>query len=273
MPQLSEATQKLISRYQIWYQAQQPKTGVSTIHVDEVASRVAAFYEKIRKIVDWKEEHLMRRSAIIRKLKRRFLDLEINNALAGNEIAEPLVLELIRGGHFPNDKIEETKIADVQRVINKYIFILRNKAGAKTSREKFQFYNWLVEIAACEIEEVLYPFAREKALIDYMFELMKERIHLNEKITKKGEITEEEKNIQIYVAVQQALFKLDSPIISYNLLKYRFPQWNSASHDLLYQISKNAYALWQRIEKDLSHPLGKKFYAICEKYDTPYLLL
>jgi len=269
MSQISQTTQKLISRYQQWHQSLQPKEGVSTIHVDEVASKVAAFYEKIREVVDWKEQHLMRRAAIIRKLKRRFVNLELN----GQSIAEPLVLELIRGGHFPNDKIEESKISDVQRIINKYNFILKNSPAARTTREKLQFYNWLLEIAACEIEEALYPFTREKALIDYMFELMKERIHLNQGVFVIRGLKEEEENIQIYIAVQQALFKLDRPIISYNLLKYRYPGLEKAGLEMVSDLTKNIYTVWETIEKDLSHPLAKKFYTICEKYDTPYLLL
>ena len=273
MSQISQSTQKLIQLYQFWYQSLQLKEGLSVIHVDEVASKVASFYEKIRQIVDWKEEHLMKRATIIRKLKRRFLDLELNGLSVENKIAEPLVLELIRGGHFPNDKIEETKIAEVQKIINKYIFILKNSPATGSPREKLQFYNWILEIAACEIEEILAPFRREKALINYMFELMKERIVVNEGIFKIGGLKPEEKNIQIYIAVQQALFKLDHPIVSYNLLKYKYPQWNIASVEQFSEIAKNIYKIWDDIEKDLSHPLGKKFYTICEKYDTPYLLL
>lgn len=60
MSQISEPTQKLIARYQQWHQSLQPKEGTATIHVDEVASKVAAFYEKIRGVIDWKEEHLLK---------------------------------------------------------------------------------------------------------------------------------------------------------------------------------------------------------------------
>src|SRR3989338_5712253 len=102
MQELSETTKKLIVQYALAKQYELPKQGAITIHVDEVAQKVAAFYEQIRTIVDWKEEHLMRRAAIIRKLKRKFFDLELNNFSTRN-IAEPLVLELIRGGFFPND--------------------------------------------------------------------------------------------------------------------------------------------------------------------------
>ena len=74
MAQLSQSTKKLINPYQQWHQSLQSKEGRITIHVDEVASKVAAFYEKLRGIIDWKEEHLMRRAAIIRKLKRHFVN-------------------------------------------------------------------------------------------------------------------------------------------------------------------------------------------------------
>ena len=73
MPELSPATQRLIQKYQTWYQSQQPKTGFTAIHVDEVASAVASFYEKIRGVVEWKEEHLLRKAAIERILKRRLI--------------------------------------------------------------------------------------------------------------------------------------------------------------------------------------------------------
>jgi len=275
MPELSQKTKELINQYQKWYNISQSKKETGCIHVDEIASKVASFYEKIRTIVDWKEEHLMRRAAIIRKLKRKFLNINLNNYTEENKIAESLILELIRGGHFPNDKIEESKIAEIQKIIDKYLFIIKNSPPAKTPREKLQFYDWIIGIASCEIEETLSFPIREKALINFMFQSMKERIKIQSGTGPWKNITEEEKNIQIYIAVQQALFKLDSPIISYNLLKYKFPEFknqNEASGNL-YDISKNIYKIWEEIEKSLHRPLGEKIYAICEKYDTPYLIL
>src|SRR3990167_6222460 len=161
MAELSESTKKLVQQYKLSEQLNITRANSPTIHVDEVASRVAAFYEHIRTIVDWKEEHLMRRSAIIRKLKRRFLNLELNNFSEKEEIAESLILELIRGGHFPNDNIEESKITNVKNVIDKYIFVLKNSLENKKGKAGLQFYNWLLEIAACEIEETLAPCTKE----------------------------------------------------------------------------------------------------------------
>ncbi len=272
MPEVSSSVRGLLSQYALWKNSMKPKEGVSTIHVDEVASKVAAFYEKIRTIIDWKEEHLMRRAAIIRKLKRKFFDLELSNFTTQNT-AEPLVLEFIRGGFFPNDKIEESKIADVQKIIEKYIFILKNNPENKKGKVGMQFYNRLLEVAACEIEETLAPSIKEMALIDFMFQEMKSRIKVSEDVYKKGLLTPEETEILTYIAVQQALFKLDDPIISYNLIRYKYPNWNQATEEELLKISQNIYKIWRQIEADLIHPMLRKFYTICEKYDTPYLLL
>src|SRR3990167_6164490 len=99
MADISQPTQNLIQKYNLWKNSLKPREGVPTVHVDEVASKVSSFYEQIRTIIDWKEEHLMRRAAVIRKLKRRFLDLELNNFSETEAVGDSLVLELIRGGY------------------------------------------------------------------------------------------------------------------------------------------------------------------------------
>lgn len=275
MAQLSQATKNLISQYQSGNKLALPKEGGTTIHVDEVAARVAAFYEKIRGIIDWREEHLLKRGAIERMLKRRFfvgVDL-LKEESTKESIAEPLILELVRGGHYPNDAIPETKFAEVQNIIDKYIFILKNTPRAEDGHEAMRFYNWLLSITACEIEEALSSSYKERALIDYMFELMKERIIVNEGALALRPLKEEEKNIQIYIAVQRALFKLDASVISYHLLKYKYPHWRNIDKSELLEIAKNILQTKKKIERSLNHLLSDKFYQVCERYDTPYLLL
>jgi len=264
MSELSQQTQKLIQKYQAWQDSLQPKPEIPTIHVDEVASAVAAFYEKIRGVVDWREEHLMRRAAIERMLKRRLLMTKDSQ-----EVAEPLILELIRSGHFPNDRIPETSISQVKKIIEKYVYILENAPPAPAEKIKAQLFDWLLSIAACEVEEELAPPHRERALIDYMTEAMTERIKLN------NGMTEEQKNIQIHIGVQRALFKLDNPMIIYNLIKKQYPQWHDLknSDSPLPEIAQNIYLSWKNFEKALKRRLSEKFYKVCERYDTAYLVL
>ncbi len=266
MPEPLESTKRLLSKYQYWHQSLQLRAEGATISVDEVASRVASFYEKAREVIDWREEHLLRRTAIERVLKRRFF-MKKN----GQDIAEPLIQELIRGGHFPNNSIPEEKISDVQKMIDKYVFIAENAAEPpKKERIKMRLYDWILAIAACEMEEILAPPVKEEALMEFMLEQMKSKIQLKE----NGKIiSEEEKNTQIYIAVQRALFKLDPPLISYNLLKKWYPQWTKLPEEEIKKVAGSIYSLWDKIEKSLNHPLADKFYEICERKDTPYLIL
>lgn len=263
---LSSRTEKLIEKYQEWYQYQQIKQNLPTISVDEVASRVAAFYEKVKGIIDWREEHLLRKRAIERSLKRRIIFSKEKK----EEMAESLVYELIRGGHFPNESIPEFKIKNVDKILEKYFFILENSPD-NTKEEENELQNWLIEIASYELEKTLAPRLKEESLIEHMFQLMKEQIVV------KGEngMTENEKNVQVYIAVQKALFKLDEAIITYNLLEKQYSTWQefSSTFPQLPEIAKNIFYTKKKIRKALDHPLAEKFYRICEKYDTPYLIL
>jgi len=279
--QLSEAVQRLLKEYQKSYLQAQEEPEEAVIYVDEIASKVAAFYEKIRGIIDWKEEHLIRRTAIQRVLKRRLLSelsgLSLIANLRAEDIAEPLVLELIRGGHFPNGKIPRQKLTEVQRVLEKYIYLLRhalpNNGTPFDFKAKVNLYSWLLEIAACEIEEVLDPPVRENALMEMMTSMLEERIRLDPRLG----LSEEEKKIQIYIAVHRALFHLDAPIISYHLLKWHFPQWTSLTptkdEEVLRQIASSILALRQQIEEELNHPLASEFFNLSEKYDALFVIL
>ena len=70
---------------------------------------------------------------------------------------------------------------------------------------------------------------------------MKERIKVQEALYSTGALKKEETDLQIYIAVQQALFKFDTPIINYNLIKYKYPFWDNPSPEHLLTISKNIY--------------------------------
>lgn len=261
MQKLSQLTQELVSQYQNWHESLQPKEDQVNINVDEVISQVASFYEKMRGVIDWREEHLLRKTAIERILKRR-LFLKKKN---GENIAEPLVSELIRGGHFPNNTIPELKIAEVQKLINKYISLLNNAPSPTREKMKIQLYDWLLGVAACEVEEILAPPIKEQALLEFMLESLKERV--------KVKLPEEEKNTQLYIAIQRALFKLDPAIISYHLLKKWYLEWSNLPQEKLAELSKNIYLIWEKIEKELKHPFSEKFYKLAEQHDTPYLIL
>jgi len=268
---ISELVQKFVIQHQRIKEIEEEtknRSAATNINVDEVAIKVAAFYEKIRKIVDWREEHLMRRVAIKRIIKRR-------KFLGGNDNAEEFVIELIRGGHFPNGKIERIKIKEVKKILGKYQAII-NKAQDLIIGKKSLFWSEVLDIASCEIEEALDEVGHTKtnALIELMENSISPRIIIGKRANKNCPINAEQKKEFIYVAIQQALFNLDEQLIYYNLLKKRNSGWREENESEQVEVLlKQLVDVLNEYEDIVNHPLFNKFYKICEQYDTPFLII
>ncbi len=265
---ISPEVRKLIEEYGLLRGRAQVRQEEEVISVDEVVARVALFYEKLREIVDWRAEHLLRKTAIERILKRRLVIHKI-----GEGFAESFLAELVRGGHFPNKKISFQQVDEIQTVIEKYIFIAEHSRNAQKNGGR-NSADWILSIAAVEIEEALSVPRRERALIELMTEDLEKSINL---IARKRDfekpIAEGEKKLQIYVAVQKALFKLDNSTIAYHILEKFYPDWKTPSQETLAYVAENLDILHENVEKIISHPYGERFYQLAEKYDTPYLIL
>jgi len=264
---ISQNAQYLFREQQRYLDSIQAPQSGAVISVDTVAAKIAFFYEKIRDMVDWREEHLLRKSAIERVLKRRLL---LNKS--GDGIAEPLLQELIRGGHFPNDTIPVTKIEGIQKIIDKYVSLMRQHKERGSSDILFSSVDeWLLNIAASEIEETLaYPY-RERALIEVMTSEMVKAIHI--KPGAQQSIPDNEKEYHIYVAVHRALFKLDDPTITYHLIEKIYPDWHNLTTDRISEFGRDLETTRKSIQDILEHPLSERIYGLVEKIDTPYLIL
>ncbi|MEK7510110.1 MAG: hypothetical protein AAB567_00940 [Patescibacteria group bacterium] len=267
--ELSPKVHTLIKEYQLWEKEKMHERDEgNAISVDEVAATVASFYEKIRGIVDWREEHLLRKTAIERILKRRIITNK-----RSEEFAEGFLQELVRGGHFPNNSLPLKKIDEIQRIVEKYVFISEHgRSTQSVSLGKIE--DWLWSIATCEIEEALSLPRREKALIEFMYEELQTRIQIEDKKGPRGvPISNDERSLQVYIAVQRTLFKLDSATITYHIIEKFYADWSNPSQETLLNVSQDLARLYEKIRYALSHPYAEKFYQVAEKYDTPYLIL
>lgn len=221
---------------------------VPLIHVDHVASKIATLYEKLRQVIDYQEDHLLRKNTIERVLKRRFL-----LSSDPEEIASPLVFELIRGGYFPNDKIPETKIEEIKRLLAKYIFLIESSPASISRSERRKLTGWLENLASSEIEEKLVPRRKDKALLDYLVEELLRRLVFPEVL-----VDEQKKRELVFIASQKALLKADSALLSWRLLKLKFPEFaDSPGRDYLITFSQNLSLVAREIEEEINHPLVK----------------
>jgi len=262
MTKLSIPTQRYLQRMVSLSRTESKDETLARIHVDYIASRVATLYEKLRQVIDYQEEHLLRKNAIERILKRRLM-----LSRDSKEIAEPLIFELIRGGYFPNDRIPEQKIKEIQEVLEKYIFLLENIPSNLKGSQRNLISQWIQGLAACEIEEIISPSLKEMALLEYMTEVMKERIKVI------NQISEKDKNIQIMIACQRNLLKSDKTLISFRLFKLHLPNWPKPSTEKLLELSQKIFILKKKIDREISNPVGKKISQTISRYTAPFLII
>jgi hypothetical protein len=274
---LSHYFDDYIKQYQMdWEYHHRPV--VSALEVDELASKIAKAYEKIREVADWKEENLLRRAAIERILKRRLVSklygISIMPDVRAEEIAEPMALELMRSGYFDNGRISRSQVRELENILNKYIKIMSDSRLPRANddiyvKKKINFYAWIIEIAACEIEELLSPNFKENALMNLMTNVLYSRT----KVIPSNKVADMEKFLQIYISVHRTLYNFDSPIIAFNLIKIKYPFWVKEDPKSVKQVTEQAVKIRQEIEEDLQEPLGKKFHQVAAKYDAAYRLI
>jgi len=243
------------------------------IHVDEIASRLAMLYEKLRKIIDWKDDNALRRGAIERVLKRilfpNLAGFKANKA-SSTELAETITVELIRGGHLPNDTIPMERMDDIGTVLNKYLIFLETVSDYDffAVKQKINYTNFILETAACEIEEVLTNPVKEYGIINAMTFLLQERI----KFIPNDFLEKEEIRKYIFIATIKTLYDLDDRFIAYALLRRRFADWNE-SDEKVKRIAKELPEAWKDVENDLNKPFLRKFLRVAERVDTIFMLI
>ncbi|RLC36556.1 hypothetical protein DRH27_05055, partial [Candidatus Falkowbacteria bacterium] len=263
--------------FQVIYREQNKKEKsndeIPRIKVSALVSKMAFYYEKIRNSVDYKEEHLHRKNAIERILRRHII-IEGAMSLKGvnsREIASHLLIELIRAAYLENNKIPETKIDEIEEVLNRYLKLKKYSRDAikpLSVKEKNEFNKWIISLAASDIEERLGRSKVDLLVMDYMYEILTANIKL-----PKDSSYEKDKEIQIFAGIHRTLLKFDRDMISHLLFKYFNPNWQSLSDEEIARDGKNILGLRGKINKQLDHPLSVQFNRIISRYTVFFTVL
>lgn len=258
----------------------------STIKVNNATSVLAFLYEKIRNAVEYKDDHLLRRSAIARILKRRF-NLK-NHPI---KIALPLLRELIRARYLKNETVPESKVSDTAAIFSKYQRLLEEIKLLYPLSDYNSLSTWLISILSSDIEENIVSGYKREAFAEVMYNFFYRNLQ------EKGKVEDEEKRIQLYIAVQRALLKSDDSYLRFKLLSFYLPEWsslklvyseslNEEERELALRLSwtsermavikktaENIKMVFDKIEKDLSKPTGLRLLYLLRKHTAPFLIL
>lgn len=246
---------------------------VPRIKVSDFISKMAFYYEKIRNSVDYNEEHLLRKNAIERILRRQIvIEGAISlKSLNSEEISHNLILELIRAGYLPNDKIRETKIDEIAVVISKYLKFREYSLAAvrhKNLKERNDLSHWILAVCASEIEERLGRSEVDLSVIEYMYEILLKYIELpaDSKFRK-------DKEIQVFLAIHRNYLKFDKDMISFILFKYYHANWQDASDDEIKKIGSDINSLLEAINYQQNNPLSRQLNRLIARYTVFFKIL
>jgi len=247
---LSSPIQKLLSGLRVQPVPAEADPFASPVSVNELTSKAGRFYERLRYLFDYKEEHTIRRSAVERQLRRQ---LNVGNReVAGQKLVE----ELIGGGYLPNRSMSEDAGIMVQHIINKYL-ALDLYPGSRIRKR-------LISLAATEIDRYLKPEPIAELTVESFYETALPQIQYDTPLSPHtfGE--------QVYVACRRSLLEEDEDMLFYALWLRHVPEWDNAD---LEDIARRVPDIFAEINSELKYSLGWQLLPRLKNYKIYFLLI
>lgn len=226
-----------------------PDKDEAVIHVSSAISGAAIFYERLRYSIDYREEHLLRRHALERILRRRF---ELSQSV--EESARSFLVELIHAQYLNNDSVKETTVERVQIILDKYasVFAVIDKARL---RDKEEYKDWFLGIASAELEELLVPSPEDAGLVDLMTASVERDAPL-----AAWKLPTDLSHTLTFIAAHRALFAFDPPTIHFLLLQRSMPEWSSLTATKISEAFPTLLECHREVMAALKHPAGEKLW-------------
>jgi len=251
----------LLSSLHATRQIRESRSG-EPIEVSDTVSFLAFAYEKLRNSVEFSEEHLIRRIAIARILKRR-LSIKPN----GEDEGENLIRELLWGRYIRRDFGTTSQANQVQKIIDIYLRLqdtIFHEGQVKSKQSALQF---IVQLASCEIEEILHPVETQtkSAYLFFLYQELKNRVKI------EG-IEDNVKDTYFYAACEAGYLKNDLHFIRYHLFTLQYGKLIDASDTHFTEIAKNFKLIFQHIDSILKNSYHDRLVRYVKKQLPPFLI-
>jgi hypothetical protein len=227
------------------------------ITVNQLLSKIASWYEKLRTSMDYGDEETIFRKAIERILKRKlFLDAN------PQAMAQGLVRELIWARYFPDASVPESIINMVAESIDLHLK-LREKLSKEKKLPENKLNEFITQVLSREIDTILVPRKEKEAMINFMFQILKDSIEINDD-------SKQTRDAQVFIAVRKNFAKDDVASLRYELFKQIFGKLSEQNIDKTKLSFKDGYG---EIERQLSYPKKNRIFNHIKKKTPPFLIL
>ena len=232
------------------------------IKVSETVSAAATVYETVRNALEYDEEHLLRRNAIRRILKRRMVDVP------PAEVAMKLIKELIWARYLPNGKVPTRMAQKVSAILEKYTLLFHTlEAESKDGQEA---YDWLLDVLSVEIEYSLGPPCIDEALASFAYQEIQKRVEW-----QTSTLTGEDRDLQLYIALHRTVLRSNLATLRYRILTLYYNNWRKAQagDQVVKEISMNLGKVIDSVERQMTHPAQDEMYRFVRRHAIVFHVL
>jgi len=229
----------------------------AVIEVGSITRQAAHYYERMRRAVDYADDHVLRRSAIERIIKRK-MTFGITPSSIGND----LIIELIQAGYLPSGKLSQRIVPIVQGVIEKALTFMEYVREADPKMRSVLFDARVLSLCACEIEDILFSRVIQEEAATLFFDAIHDRVDVIGEDMSQAEI-----NVQIYIAVRKSLLGRDMPRLFFDVWRLYYPDWEAFTSrtdegkQQLRAAARDFVAAKGYIERHLKHPVQLRLVA------------
>jgi len=233
---LSGPVRELVAKVEAAEEAHAQTPRGEVLEVGTIIARAASFYEKVRYLIDYREEHTIRRAALERILRRRvFIERKAESALI-------LLQELVDGKYITRELATEEVARETDVIIAKFLELSRlaNANGGITRR--------LISFAATEIDSLISPveYAIEHECAEALYKTLKGHV------SAYG-ASQEQVNGQLYCASWRSLFGADDDRLGYALWLLYVPEWRGTVN--LEEVAGKLPAIIRSVKADIEGDL------------------
>ncbi len=251
----------IVSAFIASFEAEKPHAKeASHFTVSKTVSLLARIYEKARNAVEFRAEHLVRRAAIERILKRRIM---LNGG--SDNIAENLALELLWARYVDSGLITDATIRQIHAIITRYLTVKHTVFGS-SSRHGSISWETMLGLASSEIEDTIVSAKQREALNNFFYQSIRPKIRIPNS-------DERYVNMQTYIAIERAFAQSDDALITYELMKFIQPEWFGVAADKVAQQIPQLLEHLRLVDISLKDRVGEPLTRYVRLHSPPFRLI
>lgn len=252
-PQLSPLAKVLITSFE----KKDPHVYGKMISVNPVVAKFATWFEKLRNVMEYREEEVMLRAAIERILRRMLL-------LGGNAktTAGPLVRELLWARYLPDNSVPESIIDKVELSIELHLR-LRLLVMQRHKIPDSNLNELIYQMMSSDIAHILQPHHEKQLISNFMFQVLRDDIVIVDD-------NEQTRDAQVYIAIRKSFAKDDLAFLRYHILQLYF---GSLTIQTINAIADNFMQGYQEMVREMHYPRKEKIYSFIKQRTAAFLIL